>query len=69
MLSITISNYTKLNILFADDQVVIASSEGNLQKGLHALHQTVRTFRIKISHQRTKIMACKGTVQTTPTAF
>jgi hypothetical protein len=42
-----ISNYTKLNtILFADDQVVIANSEDNLQRGLHALHQTVQTLLI-----------------------
>jgi hypothetical protein len=56
------SNDRKLNtILFADDQVVIANSEDNLQRGLHALHQTVQTFGMKISHQRSNIMAFKGT--------
>jgi hypothetical protein len=56
------SNDTKLNtILFADDQVVIANSEDNLQRGLHALYQTVQTFGMKISYQKTKIMAFKGT--------
>jgi hypothetical protein len=36
---------TELNaILFADDQVVIANSEDNLQRRLYALHQTVQTF-------------------------
>jgi hypothetical protein len=56
------SNDTKLNtILFADDQVVIANSEDNLQRGLHALYQTVQTFGTKISYQKTKIMAFKGT--------
>jgi hypothetical protein len=56
------SNDTKLNtILFADEQVVIANSEDNLQRGLHALHQTVQTFGMKISHQKNKIMAFKGT--------
>jgi hypothetical protein len=56
------SNDTKLNtILFSDDQVVIANSEDNLQRGLHALHQTVQTFGMKILHRKTKIMAFKGT--------
>jgi hypothetical protein len=59
---IKMSNDTKLNtILFADDQVVIANSDDNLQRGLHALHQTVQAFGMKISHQKTKIMAFKGT--------
>jgi hypothetical protein len=50
-----ISNDTKLNtILFADDQVVIAYSEENLQRGLHALHQTLQTFGMKISYQKPK---------------
>jgi hypothetical protein len=50
---IKISNDTKLNtILFADDQFVIANSEDNLQRGLHALHQTVQTFGTEISHQK-----------------
>jgi hypothetical protein len=39
---IKICNGTKLNtILLADDEVVIPNSEDNLQRGLHALHQTV----------------------------
>jgi hypothetical protein len=41
--------------------IVIANSEDNLQRELHALHQTVQTFGVKISHQETKIMAFKGT--------
>jgi hypothetical protein len=48
-------------IVFADDQVVIRNSEDNLRRGLHALHQTVQTFGIEISHYRTKIMVFKGT--------
>jgi hypothetical protein len=57
-----ISNDTKLNtILFADEQVVISNSEDNLQRGLRALHQTAQTFGMEISHQKTKIMAVKGT--------
>jgi hypothetical protein len=59
---IKISNDTNLNtILFADDEVVIANSEDNLQRALHALHQTVQTLGVKISHQKSKIMAFKGT--------
>jgi hypothetical protein len=41
--------------------VVIANSEDNLQRGLHVLHQTVQTFGMKLSHQKTKIMAFNGT--------
>jgi hypothetical protein len=53
------SNDTNLNtILLADDQV-IANSKDNLQRRLHALHQTVQTFGMKISHQKIKIMAFK----------
>jgi hypothetical protein len=46
--------------LFADDQVVITNSEDSLQRGLH---QTVQAFCMEISHQKTKIMAFKGTEQ------
>jgi hypothetical protein len=53
---------TKLNnTLLADDQVVIANSEDNLQRALHALRQTVKAFGMEISHQKTKIMAFRGT--------
>jgi hypothetical protein len=38
-----------------------SQTQDNLQRGLHALHQTVQTFCTKISHQKTKIMAFKGT--------
>jgi hypothetical protein len=49
------SNDTKLNtIIFTDDQVVITNSEDNLQRGLHALHQTAQTFGLKISHIKKK---------------
>jgi hypothetical protein len=49
---IKISNDAKLNtILFADDHVVIANSEDNLQRGSRALHQTVQTFGMKISQK------------------
>jgi hypothetical protein len=36
------------------DKVIITNSEYNLQRGLHALHQTVQTFDMKISHQKPK---------------
>jgi hypothetical protein len=39
----------------------LANSEDNLQRGLHALRQTVQTFGMEISHQKSKIMAFKGT--------
>jgi hypothetical protein len=40
--------------IIADGQVVIANSEDNLQRGLHALHQTVQIFGMEISHQKPK---------------
>jgi hypothetical protein len=40
--------------------IIIANSEDNLQAGLHALHQTIQTFGMKISHQKAKIMAFIG---------
>jgi hypothetical protein len=39
----------------------MADSEDNLERELHAFHQTVQTFGMKISHQKTKIIAFKGT--------
>jgi hypothetical protein len=40
---------------------VIANSEDDLQRRLHDLQKTVQTFGMEISHQKTKIMAFKGT--------
>jgi hypothetical protein len=47
-------------VLFAEYQVTITNSEDNIQRELHALHQTLQIFGMKISHQKTKIMAFIG---------
>jgi len=52
-------NYNKKLILyvFADDQVVIADSEDNLQKGVFTLRNTANNFRPEISPEKSKTMA------------
>jgi hypothetical protein len=47
-------------LLFADDQVIIADSEDNLQKAAHKLHRLITEYGLKISVQKTKSMAFEG---------
>ena len=47
-------------MLFADDQVVIADTEDNLQKAAHKLNRTITEYGLTISVQKTKSMAFKG---------
>jgi hypothetical protein len=47
-------------LLFADDQVIIAGTEDNLQKAAHKLHRLVTEYGLTISVQKTKSMAFKG---------
>jgi len=47
-------------LLFADDQVVIADTEDNLQKAAHKLNRTITEYGLTISVQKTKSMAFKG---------
>ena len=44
-------------LLFADDQVIIADTEDNLQKAAHKLNQIITEFGITISVQKRKSMA------------
>jgi hypothetical protein len=47
---INVQNNTKLNtILFADDQVIIANSEDNLQRGVFTLNNTLNRFGMTIA--------------------
>jgi hypothetical protein len=51
----------KLNtILFADDQVIIANSEDNLQRGVFTLNSTLKRFGMTISCKKSKVMAFIG---------
>jgi len=47
-------------LLFADDQVVIRDSEDKLQKSVYILNQMSKDYTLKISTDKTKIMAFKG---------
>ena len=47
-------------LLFADNQVIIADKEGNLQKAVHKLNQIITEYGLSISVQKTKSMAFKG---------
>jgi len=47
-------------LLFADDQVIIADTEDNLQKAVHKLNQIITVYGLTISIQKTKSMAFKG---------
>ena len=43
-------------LLFADDQVLVASSEEQLQRQIDRLHQTCQTFNMKINIEKTEVM-------------
>jgi hypothetical protein len=47
-------------LLFVDDQVFIQDSEHKLQKFIYILNQLSRDYNLKISKDKTKIMAFKG---------
>jgi len=44
-------------LLFADDQVFIQDSEDKLQKSVYILNQMCKDYNLKISTDKTKIMA------------
>jgi len=47
-------------LLFADNQVVIADTEDNLQNAAHKLNCLITEYGLTISVQKTKSMAFKG---------
>lgn len=47
-------------LLFADDQIIIQDSEDNLQKAIHKLNTICGEYHLKISIQKTKVMAFRG---------
>ena len=47
-------------MLFADEQVIIADTEDNLQKAVYKLNQIITEYGLTISVQKTKSMAFKG---------
>jgi hypothetical protein len=46
-------------LLFADDQVIIADREDNLQRAAHKLNQIITEYGLTISVQKTKSVAFK----------
>ena len=56
-------NQQLLVLLFADDQVIIADTEDNLQKAAHKLNQIIAEYGLTVSVQKTKSMAFKGEIQ------
>ena len=47
-------------LLFAEDQVIIADREDNLQRAGHKLNQIISEYVLTISVQKTKSMAFRG---------
>ena len=50
-------------LLFADDQVIIADTEDNLQKAAHKLNQTITEYDLTISVQKKNGWHLKGEIQ------
>ena len=58
---IKLSKHQQLStLLFADDQVIIADREDNLQRAAHKLNQTITEYGLTICVQKTKSMAFRG---------
>jgi tryptophan synthase beta subunit len=53
-------NQQMSTLLFADDQVIIADREDNLQRAAHKLNQIITEYVLTISVQKTKSMAFRG---------
>jgi hypothetical protein len=45
---------------FADDQVILANSEGNLQRAIHRLNVICKDYNMRISIDKTKVLALRG---------
>jgi uncharacterized lipoprotein YehR (DUF1307 family) len=50
-------------ILFADDQILLAESEDDLQRAVTTLNKVMKTYNMKISCNKTKSMAMLGREQ------
>jgi hypothetical protein len=49
-------------ILFVDDQVIVTSTEDDMQRAVNALKNVAIKYNLKISVNKTKTMALKGKV-------
>jgi hypothetical protein len=53
-----VDNYT---MLFADDQVLLAKSEDDLQYSVHNLNNIASEVSMEINSEKTRVMAFRGT--------
>jgi hypothetical protein len=53
-------NFNMDTVLFADDQVLIAKSESDLQYSVHNLNKIAAKYSLEINIEKTKVMAFKG---------
>jgi hypothetical protein len=47
-------------LLFADDQIVLADSEENLQRAVFSLNNIAKGYNLRISTKKTKVIGFKG---------
>lgn len=57
---LTINKVNLNTLLFADDQIIIGRSEDEVQKSVHKLSQVADSYGMKISTDKTKVMAFQG---------
>jgi hypothetical protein len=55
-----INNIEINTLLFADDQVILANSEDNLQRAIHRLNVMSKDYNMRISVDKTKLLALRG---------
>lgn len=55
-----IDNLPLNTLLYADDQIILANSEDNLQRAIYALFQVAKHYNLEISINKTKVMAFEG---------
>jgi hypothetical protein len=47
-------------VLFTDDQVLLATTEDDLQSSIYSLSKAATLFNMDISTEKSKVMAFKG---------
>jgi hypothetical protein len=60
--NVMIKNLILNTILFADDQVIVTSTEDDVQRAGNALNSVAMKYNLKIAVNKTKKMALKGNV-------
>ena len=48
-------------LLFADDQLIIADTEGNLQRAVYLLYNISKEYNLEIATSKTKVFGFVGT--------